>query len=153
MKLTKILSLILVVIMFGSLVACSGAKEDANPDVLEIGDYVAAYKGYEIVKDDYDKDTIVITFDYTNNSQETDSFLWSIYYTVKQNGTELESGTIIDDETFESVFDSEMAEVEPGQTAEVQIAYNLADLSSDVVIEASDLMDEYKDTLTIKIAE
>lgn len=152
MKFTKALSLILAIVMICVLGGC-GAKVDENPDVLEIGDYTAAYKGYEIVKDDYDKDTIIITFDYTNNSEEADSFLWSIYYKVKQGETELETGTIIDPETFESVFDTEMAEVEPGATAEVQLAYNLADSTTDVVIEAADLMGEYNDTLTIKIAE
>lgn len=152
MKFTKILSIMLAVIMVCILGGCDTKKDD-NPNVLEIGNYTAEYKGYEIVKDDYDKDTIIITFDYTNNSDETDSFLWSIYYKIKQGETELEAGTIIDPETFDSVFDTEMAEVAAGATAEVQIAYNLADSTSDVVIEAADLMGDYTDTLTININE
>ncbi len=142
----------LAIIMICILGGCDTKKDD-NPNVLEIGDYTAEYKGYEIVKDDYDKDTIIITFDYTNNSDEADSFLWSIYYKVKQGETELEAGTIIDPETFDSVFDTEMAEVAAGATAEVQIAYNLADSTSDVVIEAADLMGDHTDTLTININE
>ncbi len=142
----------LAIIMICVLGGC-GAKKDENPNVLELGDYTATYKSYEIVKDDYDKDTVIITFDYTNNSEEADSWLWSISYEVKQGETKLEAGTIIDPETFDSVFDTEMAKIEPGATAEVKLAYNLADSTTDVVIEASDFNAKYNDTLTVKIAE
>ena len=152
MKITKFISLFLSLVVLVSMTACSSGA-DTNDDLLDIGDYVAKYKGCEIVKDDYNKDTVIVTFDYTNNSDEAASFLFSIYYKVKQGDTELESGTIIDDETFESVFDTEMAQVEPGQTAEVKLAYNLSDLTTDVVIEASDLMEDNSDAITIKIAE
>ena len=50
---------------------------------------------------DYDgNDAIVVTLDYTNNSKEANSYLWSFVETVKQNGTELTGATIFLSEDF-----------------------------------------------------
>ena len=65
----KIIALILTAIMVFSFAACNGGK-DEDPNLIKIGDYQAVYKGSEIVKDSDGNDTLVATYDYTNNSKE-----------------------------------------------------------------------------------
>lgn len=154
MKIKRLLSLFFAIIMVLSFAACGEPEKVDDPNVVEIGDYKAAYTGYEIVKDYNEKDTVVVKFQFTNNSEEAASFLWSFFYTVKQGDTELESGTVfLSEDSLETLFDSEMAEVAPGETKEVSLAYNLVDLTTDVQLDFTDLLETEKDSLTVKITE
>ena len=81
------------------------------------------YKGACIMEDSDGNDAIVLSLDFTNNSKENASYLWSVDETLMQNGTELEVATVYTDyDTFTTVIENQFEEVAPGATLEVQTA-------------------------------
>ena len=144
----KILAIALVLLMLLGLVACS--KDEGDPNEIVIGDYTAYYTGSKILTD-YDGDeAIAMYFDFTNNSKEDASFIWTMFYTVTQNGTEMEQATVfLSEDSFETLFDTTMEDVAPGATLEVVLTYKIKDKTTPVEIEFSDLLDNHKDKLTI----
>ena len=151
MKQTKlrILSALLAVLMLLGLAAC-GKAEPSDPNRIKIGSYELFYKGAKIMTDYDGNDAIVVTLDYTNNSKEANSYLWSFVETVKQNGTELTDATIfLSEDSFDTVTDSQFSEVAAGETLEVQLAYVLADLTSEVELQWEELLGAKSGKLTI----
>ena len=151
MKHTKlrILSALLAVLMLLGLAAC-GKAEPSDPNRIKIGSYELFYKGAKIMTDYDGNDAIVVTLDYTNNSKEANSYLWSFVETVKQNGTELTDATIfLSEDSFDTVTDSQFSEVAAGETLEVQMAYVLADLTSEVELQWEELLGSKSGKLTI----
>ena len=151
MKHTKlrILSALLAVLMLLGLAAC-GKAEPSDPNRIKIGSYELFYKGAKIMTDYDGNDAIVVTLDYTNNSKEANSYLWSFVETVKQNGTELTGATIfLSEDSFDTVTDSQFSEVAAGETLEVQLAYVLADLTSEVELQWEELLGSKSGKLTI----
>ena len=151
MKQTKlrILSALLAVLMLLGLAAC-GKAEPSDPNKIKIGPYELFYKGAKIMTDYDGNDAIVVTLDYTNNSKEANSYLWSFVETVKQNGTELTDATIfLSEDSFDTVTDSQFSEVAAGETLEVQLAYVLADLTSEVELQWEELLGAKSGKLTI----
>ena len=151
MKQTKlrILSALLAVLMLLGLAAC-GKAEPSDPNRIKIGSYELFYKGAKIMTDYDGNDAIVVTLDYTNNSKEANSYLWSFVETVKQNGTELTGATIfLSEDSFDTVTDSQFSEVAAGETLEVQLAYVLADLTSEVELQWEELLGAKSGKLTI----
>ncbi|MBQ4560763.1 MAG: DUF5067 domain-containing protein [Clostridia bacterium] len=173
MKITRILALLLAVMMLFVFSACSGggtedgnkkeketekteesgAKTDTEDDKLSLGDHVAELVGYEIVKDSDGNDAIAITYNYTNNSDEESSFSWTFYDEVTQNGEELEFSVVfVSEDSYDTLDHGDLDEIAPGESIEVCQTYTLKDTVSPVVISATDLYEEYADTLTIEIA-
>lgn len=151
MKHTKlrIFSALLAVLMLLGLAAC-GKAEPSDPNRIKIGSYELFYKGAKIMTDYDGNDAIVVTLDYTNNSKEANSYLWSFVETVKQNGTELTGATIfLSEDSFDTVTDSQFSEVAAGETLEVQLAYVLADLTSEVELQWEELLGAKSGKLTI----
>ena len=151
MKQTKlrILSALLAVLLLLGLAAC-GKAEPSDPNRIKIGSYELFYKGAKIMTDYDGNDAIVVTLDYTNNSKEANSYLWSFVETVKQNGTELTDATIfLSEDSFDTVTDSQFSEVAAGETLEVQLAYVLADLTSEVELQWEELLGSKSGKLTI----
>ena len=152
----RILALILALVMVSSFAACGGkgkGKDKGDPNEIVIGDYTAYYTHSEIVTDYDGDDAIAIYFDFTNNSDENASFLWSMFYTLKQNDVEMEQATVfLSEDSFETLFDSVMEEVAPGETKEVALSYKLADAEAPIEIEFTDLVENEKDHLTIDLA-
>ena len=147
----RLLALALVLVMVLGLAACG--KDKGDPNEIVIGDYTAYYTGAKIVEDSDGDDAIAIFFDFTNNSDEAASFIWSLFYTPKQNGTEMEQATVfLSEDSLETLFDTTMEEVAPGETLEVALAYKLADKEHPVEIDFADLFDKEKDHLTIDLA-
>ena len=147
----KIIALILTAIMVFSFAACNGGK-DEDPNLIKIGDYQAVYKGSGIVKDSDGNDTLVATYDYTNNSKEAQSFEWSIFYTLTQGGSELEYTTIfVSEDSYDTLDESTRQDVAPGESLEVKMTYKLNDLTTPVEIKFSDLLESETDSLTIDL--
>ena len=92
MKRRKLLCMLVAAVMLLSLAAC-GKGKNTDPNLLKIGDYELRYKGAEIMTDYDGNDAIVATLDYTNNSKEATTYLWSFVETATQNGTELKGAT------------------------------------------------------------
>ena len=101
--------------------------------MIKLGEYELHYKGACIMEDSDGNDAIVLKLDFTNNSKENASYLWSVDETVMQNGVELEPASIITDyENLETVVSDQFTDVAPGATLEVQTAFVLKDTTSEV---------------------
>ena len=69
---------------------------------------------------------------------------------MTQNGTELTDATIfLSEDSFDTVTDSQFADVAPGETWEVQLAYVLDDLTSEVELQWEELLGSKSGKLTI----
>ena len=131
---TNILCLLLAFLMIFSLAACGKSKgKEADNNLMKLGDYELIYKGASIMEDSDGNDAIVLTLDFTNNSKETASYLWSVSETLIQDGEDLEVAVVFtDDDSFETVIGSQFEDVEPGDTLEIKTAFVLKNTTSKV---------------------
>lgn len=148
---TKLLCLILTALMLLSgLTACGKDKEGKDSNLIKLGDYELLYKGACIMEDSDGNDAIVLTLDFTNNSKENASYLWSVDETVMQNGVELEAASIITDyENLETVVSDQFTDIAPGTTLEVRTAFVLKDTTSEVKATFEEFLGSKKGTITI----
>ena len=153
MKRSRLLCMLFAVLMLLCLTACGGDKpKDAGTEleVLKLDSYELLYKGAKIMKDADGNDALVLTMDFTNNSEANCSYIWSIIETAMQNGKELEFATIFTDpDSYDTVTDSQLTEIEPGVTLEVQTAFVLADTASEVEITFEEVFGAKNAKLTI----
>lgn len=131
---TNILCLLLAFLMIFSLAACGKSKgKEADNNLMKLGDYELLYKGASIMEDSDGNDALVLTLDFTNNSKETASYLWSVSETLIQDGEDLEVAVVFtDDDSFETVIGSQFEDVEPGDTLEIKTAFVLKNTTSKV---------------------
>lgn len=128
-----------------------GTQSDGNViDGNTIGDYGCVVKSATVCKDWTDKDAVLITYEFTNNSSDSISFDVALDAKAFQDGVGLETAILDSDET-----DYLDVEIKPGVTKEVKKAYVLRDTSTDVEIEISELISLSDDKLvsTVKIAQ
>lgn len=93
---TRLVSLLLSGAMLLSLAACSkGSGKNEDPNLMELGDYTLLYKSACIMEDFEGVDALVMTLDFTNNSEESASYVWSVSETAIQNEESLDLATII----------------------------------------------------------
>lgn len=125
-----------------------------NKKGSDIGNYGCKVKSAELCKDSNGKNAVIVTYEFTNNSNEVMSFASALTDFVYQNDVELEIATL--DEKNDIADDSDaLAEVEPGATKEIKKAYVLNDDSTSLkveIFEAFSLNDE-KITKTVKITK
>lgn len=98
---------------------------------VEIGDFLLT-KTYE------GKDAIVINMNFTNNSDDAKSYMSALMSTAYQDGVELSTAIIIDDTVYDS--DSQMKELKKGASINVQVAYELSNITSDVEFEVEEFL-------------
>lgn len=100
------------------------AKDDPKEsNSLQIGDYALLYKGASIMEDSDGNDALVLTLDFTNNSKDSGSYVWSISETAIQNGAELAIATVFaNSDSYDTVIDSQFTDVAPGETLELRTA-------------------------------
>ena len=121
----KTLAVLLALVMVLGLVACGGKEQKIeNPNLITIGDYQALYTGAYITKDYDGDDAIVIPLTYTNNSKETTSFLFSMFYTALQGGIEMYIATIfVSEDSFETLGEGTKTDVASGGSYDVNLTY------------------------------
>lgn len=114
----------------------SNSNTTTNTGNGNLGDYDVEIKGAVTTTDYEGNPAIVVTYSWTNNSDETTSCMTSVIASAFQDGVELETAIIMDD----SVFDASpyMKDVRPGTTIDIQQAFELTS-SSNVEIEISEL--------------
>lgn len=146
----RLVCLLLAAVMAFGLAGCGKEKTSFDPNHFVIGDYELQYKGACLMTDTDGKDSIVLTLDFTNNSKEDAVYLWSVFEKAVQNGAALEGAFIyVSEESYEMVTDAQFTDVAPGETLEVRSAYTLNDTTNMVEITFSDLLEKYKETLTL----
>ena len=154
MKRRKLLCMLLATVMLLGLAACGKGKEEPkDPNLLKVGDYELRYKGACIMEDYAGDDALVLTLDFTNNSEETTNYFWAIYETAMHNGTELDMGIVyLNPETLESVDDSQYLDVEAGGTVEIQTAFELDDTTGEVEVTFEEMEGTENDSITIDLS-
>ncbi|RHR11038.1 DUF5067 domain-containing protein [Pseudoflavonifractor sp. AF19-9AC] len=155
MKRTKLLCLFLAVLMLLSLTACGkgGKEEPEDPNLLTVGEFELRYKGASIMTDYEGNDALVLTLDFTNNSKETTDYFWAIYETAMHNDTELDMAIVyLNEETLESVDDSQYQNVDPGATVEIQTAFELDDTTGEVEVIFEEMTGSKNDSITIDLS-
>ncbi len=143
-KMKKLVAVTGIITVMLIMAACGGkdktqtqtqaqTEEDAKP--IKIGDHSLLIKDVCIMENFDGTDALVITSDYTNNSKENAAFLYSIIEIGIQNGEELEPAAVITDlDTYVTSMDSQMEEIAPGETIEIQSAFVITDLTSPVEV-------------------
>lgn len=102
----------------------------------DLGAYHVEIKGASLAKDYEGKSAIVITYAWTNNSDDTTNAMVSIGEKAFQDGVQLESAMIIGDDSYDS--GTSMKDVRPGTTIDVQCAYILTSETSTVEFELTE---------------
>lgn len=145
----KILSLLLAALMLMGLTACNKDKT-ADSNLIKLGEYEILYKDACIMEDSDGNDAIVLTLDFTNNSKESASYLWSVIETATQNGEDLESAVVYTDyDALVTVMDSQFEEAAPGTTLEVQTAFVLRDATGEIKVTFAEMIGSKNGTITI----
>ncbi len=156
MKNTKFLFLFLALLMLVSLTACgkdNSENTETGPVVLEVGDFELIYKGASMMKDYDGNDALVLTLDFINNSKETTNYFWSIYETAVQNNTELEMAIVyLNVDTMDTVDNSQHNDVAPGDTLEIQTAFELNDTTGEVEVTFEEMIGNKNDSITIDLS-
>ncbi len=117
-----------------------------------IGDYIVVVKDSILAKQN-DNDVLIVTYSFTNNSDDSKAFMYAITDKLFQNGVEL--GTVYGSWGIDDVynFDNRSKEIKPGVTLDVQCAYELNDTTTDVEVEITEWIsfNDDKITSTIKL--
>ena len=110
------------------------AEEPAEEEASSNIPFVVTIDGVRLAKDYEDKDAAIVTFSFTNNSEETTSFMAAVYPKVFQNGIQCETAFVY--EGIEN--DNYMTDIRPGTTIQVDMAYEISD-TSDIEVEVEEL--------------
>jgi len=98
----------------------------------DIGKYYVIIKDIEITEDYAGKPAVIVTYEWTNNSDESKSFGYVLVDKVYQDGIECES-SIIKIVTDDS--GGKYKEIKPGKTLEFRYGYILNDTETDIEVE------------------
>lgn len=97
--------------------------------------YAVKFTGASLAKDYDGNDVIIVSYDFTNNSEENASAMISLLVTAFQDGVELEHAYFIDaPDGYNS--DNQMKDLKTGATLNCQEAYILSNTTSPVEVEA-----------------
>lgn len=102
--------------------------------------YAVSIDGCEVGADYEGKPAAIVTFTFTNNSDEDANFMMAVADKAFQNGVQLERAIITDIDN-----ESSMKDIKPGSSVSVQEAYVLDD-ESDMTVEVTELI-SFDDTI------
>lgn len=141
-----------VIVVFALKITESQPQDNSEVDQTpgKVGDYIVTVADYLTFDTKYGDKILVVTYSFTNKSNESVSMYHAINDTAYQKGIEIETpyenyiceryyvefGELYD---YESYF----KKILPGATIEVKRAYMLDGVTSDVVIELSSVYGPY----------
>lgn len=99
----------------------------------QIGDSYVIIKEAKVIEDYDGTPVVVVTFDWTNNSDETTSAWMATNVTVFQDGVSLDTAYVYDNDDYDSSAYSR--DVRPGVTIEVQQVFELINTTSPIEVE------------------
>lgn len=149
-----VLALLVTVVMYGSAASVADSS-DATTDgagsateqqaqtadqVEASSDYAVTIDGCRVTEDYAGEPVAVVTYTFTNNSDDATSFMVALRPQVFQNGVELNTA-------IGSDWDSEkyLKDVKPGSSSTVEIGYSLEG-DSDLTVEVTELI-SFDDTI------
>lgn len=110
----KYLTLLLVLVLALGLTACGSSsagdtntpagsdsqQQESTPSSPDgegtLGKYAVKFTGYTLAKDYQGQDTVIISFDFTNNNENATSAMVALNIDAYQDGIELESAILTD---------------------------------------------------------
>ena len=159
MKKINVLLSVVLVLLFAVLAMGSGETEGADQgkgkaaaqETVEgaIGDYSVVIDSCRLAKDYEGKDVVIVKYIFTNVAdKDATSFMVAMEDNVYQNDVGLNNAFILDDSANYSE-DNQTKDIKKGASIEVEVAYELNDITSDVVVEVSELF-SLEDTIITK---
>ena len=121
--------LILIIILLSTFSRCESNQEE---DKSNVGTAHVVIEDFRL-SENYGDPIIIIKYQYTNYDDEPRSFRFSVSSNAYQDGIELDSAILIDDET-DNHLQNKYTDVNPGVTIAVEVAYKLRNLTSDVSV-------------------
>ena len=171
----KLLAILLALMLVFAFAACGGGggddtllEENKNDDakdvpketvetvenedgdyIIEIDGFTAEYLGYEIITDTDGDPALVCTYEFTNNSEASESFEWAFYYSYFQDGVELEYSVVRIGDSYDYYDDETWTEIQPGYSIEVCTTYKLNNTESPVTAEFEGFYSDEVESFTI----
>lgn len=131
----------------------SGNNDSENDSASEktgsgaLGDYTVSVVDYALTQDYEGKPAVVITYNWTNNSDDTTSFAVALNSKVFQNDIQCDIAVVMDSNVYSA--DNYMKNIRPGASLDVQLAYVLQDSTNPIEVEVSELI-SFSDDKIIK---
>lgn len=126
----------------------SGDKEDeTTANEGKIGNFVCTVKSAKLCKNWEGKDAVKITYEFTNNDDDAQSFDIALVDDVYQDGVGLETSFLSDDDDDFGID----VKIKKGTTKEVSKVYLLRDKKTPLEIEISELISFSDDKLTYTV--
>ena len=148
MKKRNILITVILVLMFAMFAL--GSSESTNTDqgagsvnsteaLTNLGNYNVEIHSCRLAKDYQDKDIVIVKYIYTNvNGNNPTSFMIAFNAEVYQNGVGLNESYFVNDNANYTA-DNQTKDIKKGATIEVEVAYELNDISTDIEVEVTEL--------------
>lgn len=153
--------IVLSLIMLFTVTACGAKKTESgdmhkvvsDPNVIQIGECTAEYKGFEIVEDHNGYDTIMIIWNFTNHGEKAESFIEAFSFRFYQEGIELRQGVVFLEDSYEVADQEQFTYIKPGRTLEIRTTNILRNTESPVEADFESSSGDETDTLEIDITE
>jgi hypothetical protein len=113
-----------------------------------IGKYDVSILDHKISKDYKGNPAVIVTYEWTNNSDETTSFMFAVDASVFQSGIECETAIVTSGDDYDS--ELSMTDIKPGATLTVQDAYVLRDTANPIDVEVTELFSFMKNPPMVK---
>lgn len=123
--------------------SASGGKAGPNLDDVNI-----EIKSCRLAEDYSGKPVVIVTYAYTNYSDDAQSFTVAVQDEVYQDGVGLNGAYILDDSANYSA-DNQSKEVKKGTTLDVEVAYELNDTTTNIEVEVKPFF-SFKDVVVKK---
>ena len=162
-KLLTFVATILVICLFGALAMGSSSEDttttDQGADTAQqdnnsgFTDCKIEIKSCRLAKTYDGKPAVIVMYSYTNNKDTATSFSVAVQDNVFQNGIGLNEAYLLDESANYSA-DNQMKDIKKGATLDVEVAYELNDSTTDIVVEVEEFISfkDFKVTKTFKIA-
>lgn len=156
-----IIAIIVVIIIAIGILGSTGSSEETQntaatnssieADTTEkssnqVGNYGCVVKSAKLTKNWEGADTVLITYEFTNNSNNPTSFDVALMDHIYQDGIGLETTFLDDEET-----DFLDVEIKPGASKDVKKAYKLRDTSTDLEIEIEEFLSYNDDKIVTTV--
>jgi len=158
-KYIAILAVVSMLLVLGACVSSPAQPTAAETPSSEtagsgtLGDYSVSITGYALAKTYEGKDAVVVTYSWTNNSQNTTDFLSAFNTMVYQNGVKCDAAIVTGDSGYSA--DSQTEDVDPGEALDVQVAYVLQDTANPIDVSVYEFTSTTNETVaqTFNIAQ
>ena len=125
----------------------SGSSQVGGSDKTNLGDYHVEIMSCRVVKGYDNKDVVIVKYKFTNHSDDSANFTWSISDEVYQNGVGLSGAYVLPDEANYNA-DNQSKDIKPSVSLEVEVAYELNDSTTPIEIELTEYLGWSDDKVT-----